>query len=604
MNAAQNLDFQAVNSAVLANPSYLEKRLPNAKRQGRELKAGDIHGAPGDSFSINTESGQWADFATDERGGDPVSFVAAQEGIGQGEAARLIADELGLSSPAPLARKSKELQECPIDWNNPSRMYSYYYPDGVHAFDVLRWEKPGHRKAIRQSKGYDETGQRIRHNQGTELVPYNLIGMTGRPAVLDSGFVVVVEGENKADALIDLGICATCNPGGAGKWKAEYAAHFQGKAVVILPDNDKAGKDHAEAVAASLASVAASVKVVELPGLPGKGDVLDWLKVPGNDAERLRALMNDAPFLKTEKKEGLVLLSSDELVTMEIAPRGHILYPVIPEQGLVMLFAPRGIGKTLLAMSIANAVAGGGALFGGKGGPAWFAEKPRKVLYIDGEMPLHAMKSRQQAIQSGMPFQIPSGNLKYLNPEMQPDFQMPKLATKPGQAQLDPVLEGIELVVIDNLATLCSNGRENDSDSWTPVQEWILQLRRRGISVLIVHHAGKNGEQRGTSAKEDVLDTVIKLKRPDDYMTEDGARFVVELTKARGLCGPEANPFEASITQDAAALLWTTKDIGNQELEAVRELLREKKTVRQIAQELEISRSKVGRLVKAINEGG
>ena len=50
-----------------------------------------------------------------------------------------------------------------------------------------------------------------------------------------------------------------------------------------------------------------------------------------------------------------------------------------------------------------------------------------------------------------------------------------------------------------------------------PVQEWILQLRRRGISVLIVHHAGKGGDQRGTSAKEDVLDTVIKLSRPDDY---------------------------------------------------------------------------------------
>jgi hypothetical protein len=595
MSAA--LDFQAVNDAVLANSSYLENRLPNAQKEGQELVAGDIQGNPGKSFKLNLSSGKWADFSTGESGGDPVSFVAAQEGISQGEAAKRIADELRLSRPAPLPRKSKELPACPTD-GFPTYSYTYFNADGTQAYMVGRWEKAGYRKSIRP--GYIDEMDNFHKGlpNGATPIPYNL------PAVLESDFVVVVEGENKVSALLALGICATCNTGGAGKWRGEYAAYFKGKAVFVLPDNDNPGKNHAEAVAASLAPVAASVKIVELPGLPDKGDILDWLKMTGNDAERLRALMNDAPFFKPEKKAGLVLLSSDELVTMEIAPRGHTLYPVIPEQGLVMLFAPRGIGKTLLAMSIANTVAGGGALFGGKSGPAWFASKARRVLYIDGEMPLHAMKSRQQAIQSGMPFQIPSGNLKYLNPEMQPDFQMPKLATKAGQDQLDSVLDGIELVVIDNLATLCSNGRENDTDSWLPVQEWILQLRRRGISVLIVHHAGKNGEQRGASAKEDVLDTVIKLKRPDDYMTEDGARFVVELTKARGLCGPEANPFEASIIQDGDALMWITRDIGNQELEAVRELLKEKKTIRQIAKELDLSRSKVGRLVKAINEGG
>jgi hypothetical protein len=515
-------------------------------------------------FWLNIETGAWFDQATNERGGDVVSLVAAQDGTDQGEAAKQIASELGLT----LAAQAVKRLYAPTT-GFPKHLYTYFNPDGSEAYKIGRWEAEGCEKSIRPGH-INERGQFVQGMAGAKEVLYNLVGIKNRPGVLESTFVVIVEGEKKVEALLNLGICATCNPFGAGKWKDAYSEYLKDKAVVILSDNDKPGKDHAAKVASSVASVAEYVKIVELPGLPDKGDIVDWLKVPGNDKERLRALMNDAPYWKLEpKKDSLVVINSDELVTMDITPRGHVLYPAIPEQGLAMLFAPRGIGKTMLAMSIANAVAGGGVLFGGKNGPAWFAPKARRVLYIDGEMPLHAMKSRQQAIQAGFNFAIPSKNLNYLNPEMQPDFLMPKLATKAGQEQLDTVLDDVELIIIDNLATLCAHGRENDTESWQPVQEWILQLRRRGKSVLIIHHAGKNGDQRGTSGKEDVLDTVIKLRRPDDYMNEDGARFMVELTKARGLCGPEANPFEASIIQDNDALLWTAKNIGNQELESV-----------------------------------
>ena len=124
-----------------------------------------------------------------------------------------------------------------------------------------------------------------------------------------------------------------------------------------------------------------------------------------------------------------------------------------------------------------------------------------------------------------------------------PDIQkasMPNLATPAGQAAIEPYLKNVALVIVDNIATLCRAGRENDTESWLPVQGWLLDLRRRGISVLVVHHAGKNGDQRGTSAKEDIMDTVITLRRPKDYQAEEGARFEVHLTKARGL--PAARP--------------------------------------------------------------
>ena len=91
------------------------------------------------------------------------------------------------------------------------------------------------------------------------------------------------------------------------------------------------------------------------------------------------------------------------------------------------------------------------------------------------------------------------------------------LAAPEVQSELDPWLEGIEFLIVDNLSSLTAVIRDNDAESWGPIQEWLLKLRRRGISVLIVHHAGKDGQQRGTSRREDVLDTSISLRRSADY---------------------------------------------------------------------------------------
>jgi len=90
-----------------------------------------------------------------------------------------------------------------------------------------------------------------------------------------------VEGEKDVESLQALGVVATTNPGGAGKWRTEFNEHLRGRRAIILPDNDAAGRRHAEAVAGSLHGVAASVKVVDLPGLVEHGDVSDWLHAGG-----------------------------------------------------------------------------------------------------------------------------------------------------------------------------------------------------------------------------------------------------------------------------------------------------------------------------------
>jgi hypothetical protein len=102
--------------------------------------------------------------------------------------------------------------------------------------------------------------------------------------------VFVPEGEKDVERLRALGLVATCNAGGAGKWRAEYTEHFAGKTVIILPDNDDAGRKHAQQVHDQLSGITAKVAIVELPALPEKGDVSDWLAA-GGTRDQLLALV-------------------------------------------------------------------------------------------------------------------------------------------------------------------------------------------------------------------------------------------------------------------------------------------------------------------------
>jgi putative DNA primase/helicase len=97
--------------------------------------------------------------------------------------------------------------------------------------------------------------------------------------------VFVVEGEKDVDRLAEENILATTCAMGAGKWQPEYNEALTGRQIVILPDNDEPGRAHARQVAQALCGVAASVKVVELPGLPPKGDVSDFLDNDGTASQ-------------------------------------------------------------------------------------------------------------------------------------------------------------------------------------------------------------------------------------------------------------------------------------------------------------------------------
>lgn len=278
---------------------------------------------------------------------------------------------------------------------------------------------------------------------------------------------------------------------------------------------------------------------------------------------------------------------------LDIPPRQMVLGPIIAEKSINMIYGPRGCGKTHLVVGIALAVAAGNAFL------RWSAPKPCRVLIIDGEMPGAVLIERLSAATQGLDnFSFAETGLVILASDLCADG-LPDLGTAEGQEAFAPHLEGFDLIIIDNISTLCRTGKENEADSWGMLQNWALAQRRAGRSVLFVHHAGKGGDQRGTSRREDVMDTVIKLSRPSDYEATEGARMVIEFTKARGIIGDGAEPFEAQLRDGAwsICLASTARD------QRIIQLHCEGLHQREIAKEADTSPATVNRVIKRYKSG-
>jgi putative DNA primase/helicase len=305
--------------------------------------------------------------------------------------------------------------------------------------------------------------------------------------------------------------------------------------------------------------------------------------------------------LVPQTRPSLQAIGFTDFLNLDVPPREMLLNPILPERGLAMLYAPRGIGKTLLGLSMGLAIASGGLLL------RWSASKPRRVLYVDGEMPLVSLQQRLRAISLGLGRGIPSEGFRILAADHTESGI--NLSTDEGQRSLEPLLNDTDLMILDNLSTLCTTGSESASDAWVPMQNWLLKLRRQGVAVLLIHHAGVNGRQRGTSRREDALDTVIALRRPEDYSPEQGARFEIHLEKLRNRAdGAGAIPFEATLESFAIdgqdAIRWSSRNLIEPILKRAAQLFAEGFTVREVAAALRISKSEAGRLrLKALDDG-
>jgi hypothetical protein len=249
-----------------------------------------------DRFAINTKKGVWNCRGCDV-GGDVIELVEYLDGIDFIAACTALTGE-----PPPKANGGNRIAE-------PRKIvaaeFSYETESGAVVFVVERVEfrnadgtyvlaKEGKReKSFRQKRpDPDDSDHWLWNVEGVPTLPYKLPELIR--AVAAGYAVLIVEGEAKVDLLQTWQIPATCCACGAQKWRAEHAAYLHGAHVVILPDNDNPGREHMNLVAASLQDIAASTRVLELPDLPPKGDIVDWA-ANGGTPEKLRDLIGKAP---------------------------------------------------------------------------------------------------------------------------------------------------------------------------------------------------------------------------------------------------------------------------------------------------------------------
>lgn len=285
-----------------------------------------------------------------------------------------------------------------------------------------------------------------------------------------------------------------------------------------------------------------------------------------------------------------------EFLSLELPPREDLLGPWLPKQGLAMIHARRGAGKTHFAFYVAWAIVSGSSFL------KWRAPIPAGVLYIDGEMPAVALQERLARMAIAAEAQ-PAAPFDLITPDLQA-AGMPDLASIEGQAAIDAcVRDDHALIVVDNLSSMCRAGKENEAESWLTVQTWALRHRAKGRSILFVHHSGKTGLQRGTSRREDVLDSVIQLRQPANYEIGDGARFEVSFEKARGITGSDVEPFEAQLGEDDQGRpCWAIKSAGRSD--QIIAMAQDGMKPAEIAQELGVNRSTVYRQIKTAVEDG
>ena len=279
-----------------------------------------------------------------------------------------------------------------------------------------------------------------------------------------------------------------------------------------------------------------------------------------------------------------------------LPPRNPILGDWFKEGDLGFIYAPRGIGKTWLSLAIASAVANGRRL-----GP-WEAHGVWPVCYVDGEMALDGMKERMHGMEAGP-------NLSILNHEALFHLTAKVLNIAEPETQkalMDHCLEtGQRALVLDNLSCLASGMEENKADHWEAVLNWLLAMRRHKVAVLIVHHAGRNGEMRGTSKREDSAFWVLRLDavNEDKAGTDRQTRFISRFTKERN-SGRQHAPVEWTFQTGPEGLTRISHkepdkmDILRQWIEAGLD------TPTDIAQEIGVTKGTVSKWAKKAQQAG
>ncbi len=424
------------------------------------------------SLSVNLDKDTWYSHET-EAGGGVIDLV------------RLYGGEC----PGDWLRDRGFLKDEPVRSESPAATYDYVDEHGEILFQVVR--KAGHDFRQRRPDG---KGGWTWSTKGVKQVPYLL------PEILTASAgepVFVVEGEKDVDNVRALGLLATCNAGGAGKWRDHHAEHLRDRHVVILPDNDEQGRKHAQQVEQSLKGVARSVCVVELPNLPPKGDVSDWIAAGGTGAELL-ALRDTAG----ARSRTLHHVDLTGLLSSPTPAPPYVIRGLVPRRVVTLLGGHGGAGKSILGLTLAAHVAGGAVSW------AEFLIEDGHALFLSLEDPGEVVRHRLRHIIEA--YGLDAAKVERRLTVLDGTNGDPTLAIEANEMgvrsllftpTLNEVAEhaaGKRLIVIDNASDAYS-ANENERRQ---VRAFVRELARIGVEndagVILLAHIDKNAARNGS----------------------------------------------------------------------------------------------------------
>jgi hypothetical protein len=373
-------------------------------------------------------------------------------------------------------------------------------------------------------------------------VLYNLPLLTSRP---DSP-VYVAEGEKCCDALVDLGLVAVCNPHGAGEWKPEYSEPLRGREVVILPDADRPGRDHGQAVARSLQGKAVSIKILDLyPDRTDGSDIADWIgarRGAGLDDDAIRAELDGLIAQASEWRppqddsaaglavvapsetnpEASVFLTPEELASGDGAGEVDWLWEGFLAPGHITLLAgkPRASGKSTLTFGLIRALLSGEAFLG------FTTRQVKGVVLLSEETPLTLLDKVSLF-----------GLSQYCQLLVAPRHTTARLSWEEAVAAAvaEARKTGAELLIVDSFphfAKLPKDGAKDASlinEAFRPLQAAAAE----GLAVLLIHHERKGGGEAGEGVRDsgaivassDIILELGRLEGPTARKLELLSRF-------------------------------------------------------------------------------
>jgi hypothetical protein len=568
---------------------------PNKRLSSRhELRFGD-HG----SLSIDLHNGRWFDHEA-QTGGNVIELVKHELHCDRATAVAWLVEQGYLEEREPQPERPRRTNghatnghatngNAQHEHEPPSldvAWYIYRNADGEPLYRVVR-EDP---KRFRQERYVPERDSYTRARgcmDGVQMVPYRLDEVLAEPGMP----VYVVEGEKDVDNLLLAGLIATTNPGGTGKWRDEYSALLADRDIIVLPDNDPLcenpttpeerrkqrgqGRKHAAQVIRSLLPHAARVRLLELPDLPPKGDVSDWLEL-GHTAEDLAEQVERHAYVPNEAVIGRLEQGKvGRAETFKIIPvklfftsppeREFLVEGWIPIGVVTSLYGPPGSGKSFLVQYLMSACATN---------HTWVDLPTRHcptfgILAEDDTDEIH----RRQAIINrylGIKESDLAGNLNIADL----DEDLVYLMTARGDTEpkltavYERLVEAVDqirpgLTVLDNIAQLF-DGNENDRGL---VSRFLRHLngiaRRRRTAIVLLGHPSRGGHGEGehysgSSAWNAGVRARVEfepLKQKDQDDPNEPSRYTLTLVKANHKKAGNKNLVQPLVWNEEASMV-------------------------------------------------